>query len=436
MRSTYVRRLRTNLLQLVAAPKSLAALGVSLVLIMSACASGPAETGSGAPTDPIASPTPVVIATTGPTSLVTPTTDPSSTATAVPPSTAIPENTATPGPAASSTPLATAALTATTRPIPTAQATAQPTATQPTATPRPATATAVPPTPTPTSTWVNPDCFVGPGAADEPVWWCGGKICVVGSPHYGCPSTVPAQPYVLIDCTISDSDIEVNEIITLTAVQTPADAPVRYAFSHGDGTIDNTSVSRAFYEAPGSYTVTLLWQYNGGKGSKSCGTVHVRPVNAPTPTVTPTPDAVQIGCSISPRRPVEVNETLTFRAFQSPANVPVTYVFDHGDGTLDETSQSLAYYAAPGFYQVRLNWAHDGQSGTTFCGTVTVEPNFSASDYLGRTPESADALAISRGLTTRIVRIDDQVFPGTEDYRLDRVNIEVDANIVTEAYLG
>lgn len=84
MRSTYVRRLRTNLLQLVAAPKSLAALGVSLVLIMSACASGPAETGSGAPTDPIASPTPVVIATTGPTSLVTPTTDPSSTATAVP----------------------------------------------------------------------------------------------------------------------------------------------------------------------------------------------------------------------------------------------------------------------------------------------------------------------------------------------------------------
>ena len=133
---------------------------------------------------------------------------------------------------------------------------------------------------------------------------------------------MPGQPYVLIDCTISDRDIEVNEIITLTAVQTPADAPVRYAFSHGDGTIDNTSVSRAFYEAPGSYTVTLLWQYNGGKGSKSCGTVHVRPVNAPTPTVTPTPGAVQVGCSISPRRPVEVNETLTFTAFQSPANVP------------------------------------------------------------------------------------------------------------------
>lgn len=247
---------------------------------------------------------------------------------------------------------------------------------------------------------------------------------------------MPTQPYVQISCTISDTDIVVDEIITLTAVQVPSNASVRYAFSHGDGTIDNTSVSRAFYEAPGNYRVTLLWQYNGGKGSKVCGTVHVRATNGPTPTPTPTPAQVQIGCSISPRRTVQVNETLTFTAFQSPANVAVTYVFDHGDGTLDETSQSSAYYAAPGFYEVRLNWAHSNHSGTTFCGTVTVEPNFSAAEYLGRTPESAQALATSRGLTARIVRIDDQVFPGTTDYRLDRVNLEIDANQVTKAYIG
>jgi len=145
---------------------------------------------------------------------------------------------------------------------------------------------------------------------------------------------------------------------------------------------------------------------------------------------------VQIGCSIAPGRTVRVNEILTFTAFQSPANVPVSYVFDHGDGTLDETSESRAYYAAPGFYDVRLNWAYGNQSGTTFCGTVTVEPAFSAGDYLGRTPESAEARATSRGLTTRIVRIDDQSFQRTDDYRLDRLNIEVDANKVTSAYLG
>ena len=165
-----------------------------------------------------------------------------------------------------------------------------------------------------------------------------------------------------------------------------------------------------------------------------CGHVHVRANGAPTPT--PTPSAVQIGCSISPQRTVQVNEILTFTAFQDPPNVPVTYVFDHGDGTLDETSQSLAFYAAPGFYDVRLNWAYAGNSGTTFCGTVTVEPVFDASDYLGRTPEAAEALATSRGLITRIVRIDDQVFPGTTDYRTDRVNLEIDANKVTSATLG
>ena len=282
---------------------------------------------------------------------------------------------------------------------------------------------------------MNPDCYVGPGAADEPVWWCGAKICVVGSPHYGCPSTMPPyRPRVQIHCTISDTDIVVDEVITLAAEQDPWNIPVRYAFNHGDGTIDNTSLSRAYYRSPGTYDVTLLWQYHGAKGTTSCGSVVVHATTSPTPT--PTPNVVQIGCTISPRRTVSVNETLTFTAFQDPTTVPVNFVFDHGDGTLDETSKSYAYYAAPGFYEVRLRWAHSGHTGTTFCGTVTVEPNFDASDYLGRTPESAEAIATSQGLLLRVVRIDDQVFPGTSDYRLDRVNIEVDANAVTKAYLG
>jgi len=71
---------------------------------------------------------------------------------------------------------------------------------------------------------------------------------------------------------------------------------------------------------------------------------------------------------------VQVNELLTFTAFQSVANVQVSYVFDHGDGTLDQTAQSNAFYTSPGFYEVRLNWASGSQSGSTFCGTVTVQP--------------------------------------------------------------
>jgi hypothetical protein len=404
------------------------------VLVVAACSSGPTETGSGAPPDPLATTTPNVTtnATAGPTTLVIPTVEPGSTSTPIP-ATVTPTAEATSQPTAVA-PTATAEPTATSRPIPSALPTAQPTATPrpiPTATGTPLPAT---PTPTPTSVWVNPDCYAGPGAADEPVWWCGGQICVVGAPHYGCPSGPPPNPVVQIDCTISDTDIVVNEMIVLSAVQDPVNIPVRYAFVHGDGTIDNTAESHAYYADPGYYDVMLLWQYRGAKGSTNCGRVTVRPITGPTPT--PTPAVVQIGCTISPQRTVQVNETLTFTAFQDPTNFAVTYVFDHGDGTLDETSQSLAYYAAPGFYQVVLRWAHSGGSGTTYCGTVTVEPNFNAADYLGRTPGSAEALATSRGLVLRVVRIDDQVFPGTDDYRLDRVNIEVDANHVTEVYLG
>ena len=239
---------------------------------------------------------------------------------------------------------------------------------------------------------------------------------------------------VRVDCSISANDILVNEVITLRATQSPAGLPIRFAFNHGDGTIDRTSVSQAYYRAPGTYNVTLLWQYAGGKGSEDCGTVKVRPIAQPTPT--PTPWQVQIGCTISPQRTVQVNEVLTFTAFQSRSDLDIRYVFDHGDGTLDETSQSYAYYQAPGFYDVRLRWSYGNQSGTTFCGTVTVEPAFNSADFVGLTLGEAESVAAAQGLTSRVVRIDDEWLPVTSDYSLDRVNFELDNQYVTKAYLG
>ena len=94
----------------------------------------------------------------------------------------------------------------------------------------------------------------------------------------------------------------------------------------------------------------------------------------PTPTPTPTPPVVTIGCRIEPQRPVVVGEILTYTALQSPPDVDVEFVFDHGDGTLDPRPVSLAYYEAPGSYDVVLNWSHAGGQGSTFCGTVTVVP--------------------------------------------------------------
>jgi hypothetical protein len=241
---------------------------------------------------------------------------------------------------------------------------------------------------------------------------------------------------VRVGCTISDRDIEVNEIITLTAFQDPVDVPVIFAFDHGDGTIDRTSQSRAYYREPGNYEVTLQWQHFRSKGSTYCGNVRVRPIGtSPTPTPTPPPVSVYIRCSISDQD-IVVNEIITLQAFKEPASAAVAFVFEHGDGTLDPTDRSRAYYGAPGYYQVRLRWAHEGRSGTIDCGTVTVTPNFAPADYIGRSAASAEAFAASRGLVFRIVRIDGEYFPITQDHRLDRVNVEINNGTVAAAYLG
>ena len=292
----------------------------------------------------------------------------------------------------------------------------------------------MPPTPVPTA-WVNPDCYVGPGAADEPAWWCGGKLCWPNAPHAGCPTTKPTTfPTIDVGCTISDRSIVVDEVIVFKAWQDPANIPLVFAFEHGDGTIDQTSESYAYYEAPGRYDVVMNWYYGMQRGRVFCGTVTVSGSGGPTPTPT-VPPTVQIGCTVS-NRDIVVGQVITLQATQNPVNVPVAYVFDHGDGTLDPTAQSQAYYRAPGIYQVNLQWAHSGQSGVVGCGTVNVSPNVNLGAYIGKTQAQAEALAQSQGLTLRVVRIDDQVFPGTTDYRLDRVNIEIDNTLVTKAQLG
>ena len=79
--------------------------------------------------------------------------------------------------------------------------------------------------------------------------------------------------------------MQVGEVITLTATQNPAGVPVRYAFDHGDGTIDPNPVSSAYYANPGNYAVTLRWELNGNRGSMPCGTVTVIAAPAAAPQV-------------------------------------------------------------------------------------------------------------------------------------------------------
>jgi len=236
---------------------------------------------------------------------------------------------------------------------------------------------------------------------------------------------------VQIGCTISKRDIGVGEIITLTAHQSPARPVLSFAFDHGDGTIDQTPQSFAFYREPGTYEVRLQWRSANRNGAIPCGAVTVRSSGpTPTPTPTPTPPNVQIGCTISIRRPIVVGELIVFTAVQDPADVAVTYAFDHGDGTIDITNRSVA------FYEARLQWVHSGTSGTILCGTVQVLADFNAGNYVGKTQAQAEAFAAADNFIFRIGRIDDQVFALTEDYRPNRVTVEIDNGIVTSAVRG
>jgi hypothetical protein len=342
-RPEYRRRQRRRLLP---------ALMLGLLLVVSACTNSTSSSGDetdddadspGQPTSTVVvsapTPTPLVIAT--PTARPTTATTPNAT-----PTVRVP--TPTPATSTTATPTLIPSTPTSTPPTPTVVApTATPRPTTPTPTPRPAT-----PTPTPT-----------------------------------------AAPPILLGCRIEPTrTVVVGEILTFSAVQDPLNVPVQFVFDHGDGTLDPGPVSNAFYQAPGIYDVVLRWAYQGRNGAILCGSVTVvgggTPTPTPTPlagtptptptvgTATPTPtptgQPLSIGCRIEPQRTMFVGEQLTFTALQTPTNLPVQFVFDHGDGTLDPRPVAYAFYQAPGSYNVTLRWSYDGRSGSVFCGTVDV----------------------------------------------------------------
>lgn len=54
----------------------------------------------------------------------------------------------------------------------------------------------------------------------------------------------------------------------------------------------------------------------------------------------------------------------------------------------------------------------------------------------GLTQEQAEAAATAAGYTTRVVSVDGEPRMMTMDYRTDRINLEIDDDQVTRAYVG
>lgn len=137
---------------------------------------------------------------------------------------------------------------------------------------------------------------------------------------------------------------------------------------------------------------------------------------------------------------IRIEETIAFQAVQEPISPQLSYTFNHGDGTINIGPSSIVRYAAPGDYVVTLAWSSSDASGTVPCGRVQVTgvgaSAFQPGDYVGLPEVEASALAESRVLDVRILRRDDEQFPGTADFRRDRINFEIDNGTVTVASLG
>jgi len=161
----------------------------------------------------------------------------------------------------------------------------------------------------------------------------------------------------------------------------------------------------------------------------------------PTPVVTVSGGIAQIGisCQLSPTGPVGVGEQIRVQAAQQiPATV--AYVFDLGDGSAASGRSATTSYDRPDNYPVLLKWRYQGEVGVVGCGTVQVvledELANMAVDFVGLTEDQAQALAVERTLSLRVTRRDDIALVGTADFRLDRINIELDDGFVTQASIG
>lgn len=240
-------------------------------------------------------------------------------------------------------------------------------------------------------------------------------------------ATAPVLPQPLqISCSIAKRQLIVGEQTELSAVHVPDSVSIDYAFDHGDGTIDPRNPSFAFFEAPGSYDVYVLATNENLDRREFCGTITVTGGG---------PDTVQFFCSISDTR-IGVGGQTTFTASSDPGELPVTYVFDHGDGYREQANPSFATYTEPGTYPVTLEYTYLGSTGTLACGTVTVESGTtpvvcSDQGYVGLLLEDAKDLAASRGCAWRIVGE-----PGDTQYRSDRVNFQVGHGQVQAVTIG
>lgn len=85
----------------------------------------------------------------------------------------------------------------------------------------------------------------------------------------GGPDTVQLR------CSISNTQLQTNQVTTITGTSDPGGLPVSWVIDHGDGFRDTRNPSQATYVSPGSYNVYADGTYQGSTVNVFCGTITV-----------------------------------------------------------------------------------------------------------------------------------------------------------------
>lgn len=286
-------------------------------------------------------------------------------------------------------------------PTPAPKATDEPTPDDTPATPPPADPTSV--EEQPVQTYPAADCIVSLSMATGWEWWCGGQPCAADD--LACPTEAPG-PTEACYRGLGPAD----------GTQWSCDGVVCQPPSQPCGAVPSWVAVEPYPPFPGD------------------------PLNCVT---TPCP-SIDVSCDVSDSGPIEVGEMIVLSSTIQPADYGygVELFFHHGDGFVDPRGYSEAYYEAEGIYSVELEWHSLGVSGRVYCGDVIVgsgissEPLVNTEQYIGLTVDAATTLATSNGFTTRIVRIDDELFIVTMDFSETRLNFEIDDGFVTLVKIG
>lgn len=228
------------------------------------------------------------------------------------------------------------------------------------------------------------------------------------------PVPQPFQPF----CSVDKRTVAVGESVTFSAGNVPDSVVVEYRIAHGDGSSGGNPSTKS-YDAPGSYLASASWEIDGRDDFITCGTIDV------------TSSAVTYNCSIS-ETTIRAGGTTTFTGTTDPSVGGVSWEFDHGDGYREVANPSVSLYREAGNYSVTAFATFQGQTTEVNCGTVQVVAETvpvqacPARDFIGQPLPVAQALADSRGCPHRDAR-----FPGTTDYRPERLNFHVGDRMVS-----